>query len=85
MGIVLWLVLGFVAGAVARLVMPGPDPLGFVGTILLGMGGAVLGGVIGTFTGGTVTGFDYRSLIMAVIGSLTLLICLRTYAMRSWA
>jgi uncharacterized membrane protein YeaQ/YmgE (transglycosylase-associated protein family) len=85
MGIVLWLVLGFVAGAVARLVMPGPDPLGIAGTILLGMGGAVLGGVIGTFTGGTVTGFDYRSLIMAVIGSLALLICLRTYAMRSWA
>lgn len=85
MGIVLWLVLGLVAGAIARWVMPGPDPLGTVGTIIVGVGGALLGGVIGTFTGGTVTGLDYRSLIMAVIGSLALLICLRTYAMRSWA
>ena len=85
MGIVLWLVLGLVAGAIARWVMPGPDPLGTVGTIIVGVAGALLGGVIGTFTGGTVTGLDYRSLIMAVIGSLTLLICLRTYAMRSWA
>jgi uncharacterized membrane protein YeaQ/YmgE (transglycosylase-associated protein family) len=85
MGIVLWIVLGLVAGSVARLIMPGPDPVGLVGTILLGIGGAVLGGVIGTFTGGAVTGFDFRSLIMAIIGSLALLICLRTYAMRGIA
>ena len=85
MGIVLWIVLGLVAGSIARLVMPGPDPLGLVGTILLGIGGAVLGGLVGTFTGGTVTGFDVRSLIMAMIGSLALLICLRTYAMRGFA
>jgi uncharacterized membrane protein YeaQ/YmgE (transglycosylase-associated protein family) len=82
MGIVLWIVLGLVAGSLARFIMPGPDPLGLVGTILLGVGGAVLGGAIGTFTGGAVTGFDFRSLIMAVIGSLVLLICLRSYAMR---
>ena len=82
MGIILWIVLGLVAGSLARIVMPGPDPFGLVGTILLGIGGAVLGGVIGTFTGGAVTGFDFRSLIMAVIGSLVLLICLRTYSMR---
>jgi uncharacterized membrane protein YeaQ/YmgE (transglycosylase-associated protein family) len=85
MGIVLWIVLGLVAGSVARLVMPGPDPLGLVRTILLGIGGALLGGLLGTFTGGTVTGFDVRSLIMAIIGSLALLICLRTYAMRGFA
>jgi len=82
MGIILWIVLGFVAGSLARIVMPGPNPLGLVGTILLGIGGAVLGGLIGTFTGGTVTGFDFRSLIMAVIGSLVLLMGLRTYSMR---
>ena len=62
--------------------MPGPDPLGLVGTILLGIGGAVLGGGIGTVTGGAVTGFDVYSLIMAIIGSLALLFCLRSFAMR---
>jgi uncharacterized membrane protein YeaQ/YmgE (transglycosylase-associated protein family) len=85
MGILLWIVLGLVAGAVARWIMPGPDPLGVIGTILLGIGGAMLGGLIGTFFGGVVTGFDVRSLIMAIIGSLVLLICYRTYAMRAAA
>jgi len=85
MGIFLWIVLGLVAGAVARLVMPGPDPLGLVGTILVGIAGALLGGVIGILTGGTYPGFDYRSLLMATIGSLALLICLRAHAMRSFA
>ena len=85
MGIFLWIVLGLAAGAVARAVMPGPDPLGLVGTILVGIAGAVLGGVIGTWTGGTYPGFDYRSLLMATIGSLALLICLRAHAMRSFA
>ena len=45
----------------------------------------MIGGVVGTVTGGTVTGFDYRSLIMAMIGSLGLLFCLRAHAMRAWA
>lgn len=85
MGIFLWILLGLAAGAVARQVMPGPDPLGLVGTILVGIAGAVLGGVIGTLTGGTYPGFDYRSLLMATIGSLALLICLRAYAMRGFA
>lgn len=85
MGILLWIVLGLVAGAVARWIMPGPDPLGIIGTILLGIGGAMLGGFIGTFFGGSVTGFDVRSLIMAIIGSLILLIAYRSYAMRATA
>lgn len=85
MGIVLWIVLGLVAGSVARLIMPGPDPLGIIGTVLLGIGGALLGGLLGTVFGGTVTGFDFRSLIMAVIGSLVLLFCYRSYALRAAA
>jgi uncharacterized membrane protein YeaQ/YmgE (transglycosylase-associated protein family) len=54
--------------------MPGRDPGGFVVTILLGIGGAVIGGLIGTQLGfGKVTGFDLRSMIIAVLGALVLL------------
>ena len=44
MGIVGWLILGLVAGAIARLLVPGRDPLGWGGTLLLGLAGSLLGG-----------------------------------------
>ena len=46
-GILGWIVFGLVVGAIAKLVMPGKDPGGFIVTILLGIVGAVLGGWIG--------------------------------------
>ena len=46
-GIIGWIVFGLVVGAIAKLVMPGKDPGGFIVTILLGIVGAVLGGWIG--------------------------------------
>ncbi|MDX1947262.1 MAG: GlsB/YeaQ/YmgE family stress response membrane protein [Pirellulaceae bacterium] len=83
MGILIWIVFGIVSGAVARQVMPGPDPLGLVGSILLGLGGGLLGGTIGMLTTGTVVpGLDVRSLLMAIAGSLLTLLLYRSYAMR---
>ena len=85
MGIFLWIVLGIVLGSVARWVMPGPDRLGIFGTMLVGVAGAIAGGLIGAVLGGSgVTGFDFRSLLLAVIGSLAVLMSYRTYSMRAW-
>ncbi|MPZ21821.1 MAG: GlsB/YeaQ/YmgE family stress response membrane protein, partial [Luteitalea sp.] len=67
-----------VAGAIAKLIMPGKDPGGFIVTILLGVAGALVGGFIGTSLGwGTVTGFNFVSMAMAVIGALLLLLIYR--------
>lgn len=78
MGIFAWIVFGFIAGAVARLVHPGRDRAGCIFTTLLGIGGALVGGYIGTRLGwGQVTGFDLRSLGLAVLGALILLIAHR--------
>ena len=50
-GILGWIVFGLIVGAIAKLVMPGRDPGGFIITILLGIAGAVLGGFLGRAAG----------------------------------
>lgn len=78
MGILSWLVLGLIVGIIAKFLMPGKDPGGFVITIILGIAGAFIGGFIGSRIGfGTVSGFDLRSLSIAVGGAILLLIIYR--------
>ncbi len=78
MGILTWIVFGLLAGAVAKLIMPGNDPGGCLVTMLIGIAGAMVGGFIGTELGfGTVTGFDLRSFGIAVGGALVLLFVYR--------
>lgn len=79
MGILSWLLFGLIAGALAKLIMPGDDPGGFIITILIGIGGAVVGGFIGTLLGfGNVTGFNFGSFMIAIIGALVLLFLYRS-------
>jgi uncharacterized membrane protein YeaQ/YmgE (transglycosylase-associated protein family) len=75
MGIVSWIVLGLIAGLLARLLMPGRAGGGLVVTILLGIAGALVGGFIGSHLlgFGEVTGFDLRSVAIAVAGAVLLL------------
>jgi uncharacterized membrane protein YeaQ/YmgE (transglycosylase-associated protein family) len=74
MGILAWIIFGLIAGALAKLIMPGKDPGGIIITILIGIAGAMVGGFIGTFIGfGSITGFDLRSLVLAIGGALILL------------
>lgn len=74
MGILSWIVLGLIVGVLAKWIMPGKDPGGFIITILIGVAGAFVGGFIGSFLGfGTVTGFSLRSLAIATGGALLLL------------
>jgi len=80
MGLLSWLALGLLVGIIAKLLMPGKDPGGFVITIILGIAGAFLGGFIGSRIGfGTVSGFDLRSLLIAVSGAIVLLVIYRVF------
>ena len=72
-----WILLGLVAGTLAKFLVPGRDPSGCIVTILLGIIGAFIGGWIGTRVGwGTVTtgSFDFRSIALATIGAIVLLL-----------
>ena len=78
MGILAWILFGLIAGVIAKLIMPGEDPGGFIVTILIGVVGAMLGGAISTRLGyGEVTGFDLRSIAVATAGAILLLILYR--------
>jgi uncharacterized membrane protein YeaQ/YmgE (transglycosylase-associated protein family) len=76
MNIIITLLIGLVVGALAKLLMPGKDPGGFIITILLGIAGAAvgswLGRAVGLYTAGASAG-----LIMSVVGAMLLLFVYR--------
>ena len=79
MGIISWIVFGLIAGILAKLLMPGKDPGGMIVTSLIGIAGAMVGGYISTLLGyGDISGFDLRSLGIAIGGALVLLFAYRT-------
>src|ERR671917_577349 len=78
MGIISWIVVGLIAGALAKLVLPGDDPGGIIVTTLIGMVGAIVGGfVFGIFGGTGATGFNVWSILVATVGAIVLLLIYR--------
>jgi uncharacterized membrane protein YeaQ/YmgE (transglycosylase-associated protein family) len=75
MGILAWIILGLIAGAIAKAIMPGRDPGGFIVTALIGIVGAVIGGFLGNMLFGIrgVSGVDVRSILISIVGALILL------------
>jgi len=71
MGIVTLILVGLLVGVVAKLLMPGRDPGGFIVTILLGIAGSFIGAYVGSFLN-MGTGW-FTSFVMAVIGAMLLL------------
>lgn len=70
MGIIGWLLLGLIAGALARLLVPGRDPMGWIGTMILGLVGSVVGGLLADLI------FDDEAigLVGSVIGAVIVLL-----------
>ena len=84
MSILGWIFFGLVVGIVGKLLMPGRDPGGFIITTILGIVGALVGGflgrVLGLYREGDPVGF-----VMAIIGSIILLVLYRMFTTRSVA
>lgn len=84
MGILSWILLGLIAGALAKFIVPGKDPGGCLVTIIVGIVGAIVGGFLGSFIGlGRVESFDLGGIIIATIGAILLLILYRLFSKRS--
>jgi uncharacterized membrane protein YeaQ/YmgE (transglycosylase-associated protein family) len=79
MGIIGWIVLGLLAGAIAKLILPGDDPGGFIVTMLIGIAGALVGGFIASALdiGDLDEFFDIGTWLIAIGGSLLLLLIYR--------
>ncbi len=72
--IILWIVFGLVAGILAKWIMPGKGPGGFILTVLLGIGGAVLGGYLGNMLIPGISDSLLGRLLVAVGGAVLLLV-----------
>ncbi|QEQ98099.1 GlsB/YeaQ/YmgE family stress response membrane protein [Neptunomonas concharum] len=84
MGVFSWIIMGLLAGAVAKWLMPGKDPGGFFITMILGIAGGIVGGYIGTMLGfGKVDGFNLGSFGLATAGAVLLLFIYRNIKGRS--
>ena len=79
MGYLSWIVLGILAGALAKLLMPGKDGGGWFLTMVLGIAGAFVGGYLGTMTGigGSADGVNLGSIATATVGAFVLLFVYR--------
>lgn len=80
MGVLSWIVFGLIVGFLANLIDPSPSQGGLIGTLLLGVLGSLVGGFLGSLIFGVgVSGFNVSSFIIAVLGSLLLLILQRSF------
>ena len=76
MGIFSWIVVGLIAGVLAKVIVPGKDPGNWIITILIGIVGAVVGGfLVGLFVpGDLITGINITTIVVATVGAIVLLV-----------
>ena len=80
MGLISWILMGLLAGALARFLTPGDDRMGCFFTIVTGVVGAVVGGVVATLLGfGGFRGFDLYSLIVATLGAVVFVFIVKLF------
>ena len=79
MGLILFLIVGLIAGFIARALVPGPDPMGWVGTMILGVIGSFVGGTLAALLFGGTLELSASGIIGSVIGSIIVLLIWRAF------
>ena len=77
MGIIAFLLIGLVAGFIARWLVPGPDPMGWLGTLILGIVGSFVGGTLAALIFGGTLELNAAGLIGSIIGAIIVLLIWR--------
>ena len=76
MHVILWVVIGFLAGLIARAIVPGKQAMGIVATTALGIAGSLVGGLVGRTLAGGGSGFTPSGIIGSILGAIVLLLIL---------
>ena len=77
MGLIAFLIVGLIAGFIARALVPGPDPMGWVGTLVLGLIGSFVGGTLAALLFGGSLDISASGLIGSVVGAIIVLLIWR--------
>lgn len=77
MGIIVFLIVGLIAGFVARALVPGPDPMGWLGTMILGIVGSFVGGTLAALVIGGTLELSASGIIGSIIGAIIVLLIWR--------
>lgn len=85
MGIIVFLIVGLIAGFIARALVPGPDPMGWLGTMILGIVGSFVGGTLAALVFGGTLELSASGLIGSIIGAIIVLLIWRAMGGRRGA
>jgi uncharacterized membrane protein YeaQ/YmgE (transglycosylase-associated protein family) len=77
MGIIVWIIVGLIAGFIARALVPGRDPMGAIGTILLGLAGSLVGGFLGNLVVDGELELEAAGIIGSILGAIVILLIVR--------
>jgi uncharacterized membrane protein YeaQ/YmgE (transglycosylase-associated protein family) len=77
MGIIVFLIVGLIAGFIARALVPGPDPMGWLGTMILGIVGSFVGGTLAALVFGGTLDLSPTGIIGSIIGAIIVLLIWR--------
>ena len=83
MGLILFLIMGLIAGFIARAIVPGPDSMGWVGTMVLGVIGSFIGGTLAALLFGGTLDLNAAGIIGSIIGAIIALLVWRRVGHRS--
>lgn len=76
MGIIAWIIVGLIVGAIAKLILPGKQGGGWILTLILGLVGAFVGGIIASLVGVDLSGglSDWRTWVFSILGAIVVLL-----------
>jgi uncharacterized membrane protein YeaQ/YmgE (transglycosylase-associated protein family) len=77
MGLILFLIVGLIAGFIARALVPGPDPMGWLGTMILGIVGSFVGGTLAALLFGGTLDINAAGIVGSIVGSIIVLLIWR--------
>jgi uncharacterized membrane protein YeaQ/YmgE (transglycosylase-associated protein family) len=77
MGIIVFLIVGLIAGFIARALVPGPDPMGWLGTMILGIVGSFVGGTLAALVFGGTLELSASGIIGSIVGAVIVLLIWR--------